>query len=256
MQLATWNVNSIRARLDRVLAWLESRRPDVCCLQETKCVDGEFPRAEIEALGYAVETYGQPTYNGVAILSREPITNVVRGLPDDGPDADRRLIVGTVGDLEVWGLYVVNGQSVGTEKFDFKLAWLERLRAFVESRFDPARKVVLCGDFNVAPDDRDVWDPAAWKERILCSTPEREALRRLLDVGFQDAFRAFHEEGGHYSWWDYRRLAFPKNRGLRIDHVFVSPAALEACRGVEIDREERKGKKPSDHAPVVATFAG
>ena len=222
MLLATWNVNSIRARLPRVLPWLEERQPDVVCLQETKCIDDEFPRDEIEALGYHVEIYGQRTYNGVAILSREPVTNVVRGLPDDEPDADRRVIAGTVGDMDVYGFYVVNGQSVGTEKFDYKLAWLERVRQLVEARYDPSRKIVLCGDFNVAPDDRDVWDPAHWHERILCSTPEREALQRLVDIGFQDAFRAFHEEGGYYSWWDYRTLGFPKNRGLRIDHIFVS----------------------------------
>jgi len=254
MLLATWNVNSIRARLPRVLPWLERRRPDVCCLQETKCVDDEFPRAEVEALGYHVELFGQRAYNGVALLSLEPARDVQRGLPDDEPDAGRRVIVGTVGDYDVFGLYVVNGKSVGTEAYDEKLAWLERLRAFVAERYDPERKIVLTGDFNVAPDDRDVWDPEACRERILCSTKEREALQHLLDVGFEDAFRQFHEEGGYYSWWDYRRLGFPKNRGLRIDHVFASPPALESCTGVQIDREERKGSKPSDHAPVLATF--
>ena len=255
MRIATWNVNSVRARLERLLPWLEERAPDVACLQETKCVDEAFPREPIEALGYEVAHYGQKTYNGVAILSKRPIEDVFRGFGREAFDEDARVIGATVGDWMVLNAYVVNGREVGHERYGFKLEWLGALRDLVQERFPMTEKVVVCGDFNITFDDKDVYDPARWRERILCSTPEREALGRLVDVGLEDSLRRFHPEGGVYTWWDYRRRGFERgNRGLRIDHLLVSQPGMEICRGVEVDLDARGGKKPSDHAPVIATF--
>lgn len=256
MRIATWNVNSIRARLERVLHWLEEQRPDVLCLQETKCRDEQFPREPLEDLGYAVEAHGQRTYNGVAILSRPGMEDVVRGLPDsDEEGSGRRVIGATVGDLMLLCVYVVNGEKVGSEKYAHKLEWLERLGTLVSERYGGGEKVVLCGDFNCTFDDRDVYDPARWREKILCSTPERQALARVMEAGgLADAFRRFHEEDGHYTWWDYRTRGFQRGEGLRIDHFLLSEPALAACTGVEIDRRARGGEKPSDHAPVIASF--
>ena len=255
MRIATWNVNSIRARFERLTAWIEEQRPDVLCLQETKCTDEIFPAAELADLGYQVAFFGQKTYNGVAILSRHRIEDVVRGLPGEAPDAHRRVLGVTIGDLMLLDLYVVNGEAVGSAKYAHKLEWLARLADFVESRYDMGEKVILTGDFNVTFDDRDVHDPEAWREKILCSTPEREALRRLMRPGYVDAFRKFHEEGGHYTWWDFRTRGFQRGFGLRIDHFLMSPPALAACTAVEIDLGARGGEKPSDHAPVIATLA-
>lgn len=254
MKIATWNVNSVRARLPRLIAWLESARPDVVCLQETKCLDEQFPREVLEEAGYEVATYGQRTYNGVAILARSRIEDVVRGLPGEDEGAQRRVIGATIGDLIVFSVYVVNGEQVGSEKYAYKLDWMKRLAAYVRS-LDLKEKLVLCGDFNVTFDDRDVYDPLAWKEKILCSTPEREALRRVMEPGLVDAFRRFHEEGGHYTWWDFRTRGFQRGQGLRIDHLLMSEPALRATQAVEIDVAARDGEKPSDHAPVVATLA-
>jgi len=255
MRIATWNVNSVRARLERVLHWLEEHEPDVLCLQETKVEDDKFPREPLEDLGYSVETHGQRTYNGVAILSRPGMEDVVRGLPgNDEERSGRRVIGATVGDLMVLCLYVVNGEKVGSEKYAHKLEWLEHLADFVAGRYDMREKVVLCGDFNCTFDDRDVYDPERWRERILCSTPEREALARVMAPGLVDAYRRFHEEGGHYTWWDYRTRGFRRGEGLRIDHFLLSEPALAACTGIEIDERARGGEKPSDHAPVIATF--
>lgn len=255
MKIATWNVNSIRARLPRVLPWLESRRPDVVCLQETKVVDEDFPRDEIERLGYSIECYGQKTYNGVAVLSRLPLEDPLRGFPGDGEDAERRVLGVTVGDYRILNLYVVNGQRVGSPAFERKLTWLATLRELLAERYAKAQRLILCGDFNITFDDRDVYDPDAWRERILCSTPEREALANVMDFGLVDAFRRFHEEGEHFTWWDYRTRGWRRNRGLRIDHFLMTPSAMDACSGVEIDREARDGEKPSDHAPVIADLA-
>ena len=256
MRVATWNVNSIRARLERVLHWLEEHRPDVLCLQETKVVDADFPREPLEELGYSVEVYGQRTYNGVAILALQGLEDVRHGLAGvDDERFGRRVIGATVGDLMVVCAYVVNGERVGSPKFDAKLEWLGHLARHVRETFDTRNeKVCLCGDFNVTFDDRDVWDPERWRERVLCSTPEREALARVLEGGLADAFRRFHEEGGHYTWWDYRTRGFQRGQGLRIDHFLLSEPALAACRGVEVDTRARGGEKPSDHAPVIATF--
>ena len=255
MKIATWNVNSVRARLPRLLPWLEERGPDVVCLQETKCLDEQFPREPIEDLGYQIETFGQKTYNGVAILSRHGLEDVVRGLPGEDEDAQKRVIGATIGDVMLLNLYVVNGEQVGSDKFAFKLDWLERLAAFVADRYPMDEKVVLTGDFNVTFDDRDVHDPEAWREKVLCSTPEREALARVMEPGLADALRKFTDEGGIFTWWDFRTRGFQRGLGLRIDHFLMSPPALAACTGVEVDLDARGGEKPSDHAPVIAELA-
>ena len=257
MRVATWNVNSVRARLPRLLPWLEERHPEVVCLQETKCLDEQFPREPIEELGYQIATFGQKTYNGVAILSSRPIEDVRRGLPDDDEndlELQRRVITAQVEDLIVVNAYVVNGESVGSPKYAYKLAWMERFAAYLGELWDPAEKIVVTGDFNCTFDDRDVYDPERWRERVLCSTPERDALAAVMAPGLQDAFRKFHEEGGHYTWWDFRTRGYQRGNGLRIDHFLMSQPALDACRAVEIDVAAREGPKPSDHAPVIATF--
>ena len=255
MRIVTWNVNSIRARLPRFLPWLSETRPDVVCLQETKCEDDKFPAAEIEELGYRIARSGQKTYNGVAILAKEPLEDVSRGFGVEEFDGEARVIGARVGDLRILNCYVVNGAEVGHERYDYKLRWLGALADHLRAEWPMGEKVVVCGDFNVTFDDRDVYDPERWRERILCSTPEREALSEVLSVGLTDALREFETEGGIFTWWDFRRRGFERgNRGLRIDHFLMSKPALEACRGVEVDLDARRGEKPSDHAPVVATL--
>jgi len=254
VKIATWNVNSVIARLPLVLKWLEAARPDVLCLQETKCADERFPADEFARLGYRSEVFGQPTYNGVAILSREPCEDAQRGFPDDEEGAHARLLAATVGGVRVVNVYVPNGQSVGSDKFDFKLRWMGRLREFFDENYWTDDDVLVCGDFNVAPEDEDVHDPELWRGRILFSRPEREALRSIKDWGFTDAFRMHTEGAGHYSWWDYRAGSFRRNAGLRIDHVWVSEPLAARCRGCWIDREPRGWERPSDHTPVVAEF--
>jgi exodeoxyribonuclease-3 len=252
VKLATWNVNSIRARLPRVLDWLAREAPDVVCLQELKVADGEFPFDEIRATGYHAAVHGQRTYNGVAILSREELTEVEVGLPDDGGDPQARLIAATVGGIRVLSAYFPNGQIVGSDKWLFKLAWMERLRSHLAGMDLASAPVALCGDFNVAPEDRDVARPDEWRESVLCHVDARRRLRDIAGLGLVDATRLHHEGPGPYSWWDYRMLAFPKGNGLRIDHVFLSPPLAKRCTAASVDRDERKGKRPSDHAPVVA----
>jgi exodeoxyribonuclease-3 len=254
MNIATWNVNSIRARIDRVAPWLREHQPDVVCLQETKVVNELFPRELLEDEGYNLEVFGQKAYNGVAILSKHPVEDVVRGLPGDGEDAERRVIGCIVKDFMILNLYVPNGQNLGTEKFKFKLEWLGRLRQFLDEKYDTSEKVVVTGDFNITFDDRDVHDPERLRETIHCSTPEREALQHVMDFGLDDALRKHHEEAGIYTWWHYRAGAFFKKQGLRIDHFLVSAPALEVCTGVEVHTAERAEKGSSDHAPVVASF--
>ncbi len=255
MKIVTWNVNSIRSRLDRALAWIENHEPDVLCLQETKVEDEGFPREAFEAAGYHVETYGQKTYNGVALLSREAPQDVVRGLPHDGPESQRRVIAATFDGVRVINVYVPNGQSPESDKFTYKLGWLLNLHDAIDRAHAPGDPILLLGDFNIAPDDRDVHDPEAWRGKVHFHPREHEALARLTGWGFHDLFRKHHEEGGLYSWWDYRRLGFPKNKGLRIDLAFGTASVLQRCTACEIDRNERKGEKPSDHAPVVTTLA-
>ena len=252
MRIVTWNVNSVRARLPRLLEFLDRVRPDVVCMQETKCLDEVFPLEPIEDAGWSCATYGQKTYNGVAILAKGRIEDVVRGMDDGVEDPEARVISAQVGDVMIVNAYVVNGQEVGAEKYRYKLEWLNRLRDFAERRLPLGEKGVLCGDFNVTFDDRDVHDPALWHEKILCSTPERRALAGLTALGLKDAFRKFHEEGGHYTWWDFRTRGYQRKAGLRIDHHLVTPPAYEALTACAIDLATREGEAPSDHAPVVA----
>ncbi len=253
--IATWNVNSIRARLPRLLAWLERRRPDIVCLQETKVEDERFPVAEVEALGYRALVCGEKTYNGVAILSRSQGTDIVRCLPDDGPDAQRRILVTTIDGVRIVNVYAPNGGELGSPRYAYKLEWYRRLRAFLAAAFDPGEDLVLCGDLNIAPEERDVWDPEQWRGQVMCSEPERDCFRALAGCGLTDALRMQQPEtGGLYTWWDYRAGAFRRNRGLRIDHILLSPSLAKRCSAVEIDREERKGARPSDHAPVIAAI--
>jgi exodeoxyribonuclease III len=255
LKIATWNVNSIRQRLPRLVAWLDRERPDVMCLQETKVQDAEFPAAELAAHSYAVEVFGQKTYNGVAILSRTPASGVVRGLPGDGPDAQRRLLAATVDGVTLVNVYVPNGESVESEKFAYKLDWLARLAAWLETERDPAGPLVLLGDFNVAPEDRDVHDPKAWRGKVLFHPAEHAALARLRAWGLTDLYRLHHAEAGRYTWWDYRALAFPKDHGLRIDLLLGTAPVAARCRAAAIDRDARKGEKPSDHVPVLVELA-
>ncbi len=254
MKIASWNVNSVRSRLERLLRWLEKTGPDVVCLQELKATEDNFPFDPLRRAGYHAAVYGQKTYNGVAILAREEPVQVERGLDDDVDDPQARLIAAEVAGIQVLNAYVPNGQSVGSEKYDYKLAWLRRLTEYFERRYQPSQLLVLCGDFNVAPDDRDVANPKKWGASVLCHPASREALEDVCRWGLRDVFLQHHPEGGVYSWWDYRMLAFPKNDGLRIDHVFATESLARRCRAAEIDRDERKGTKPSDHAPVVAVF--
>lgn len=253
MKIASWNVNSLKVRLPQVLDWLQAQQPDVLALQETKLTDDKFPAAEIEALGYQVAFSGQKTYNGVALISREPVADLVTDLPGL-EDPQRRILGAAIGDVRVLNLYVVNGQEVGSEKFAYKLDWLEKVTAYVREDLKRYTNYVVLGDFNIAPDDRDVHDPQAWHERILCSTAEREALRKLLDLGFKDSFRLFEQAAETFSWWDYRAAGFRRNLGLRIDLILASESMADKCAASVIDAEPRKLERPSDHAPAVAEF--
>lgn len=253
MKIATWNVNSLRVRLPQVLDWLAREQPDILGLQETKILDAEFPVAEIQAAGYHAVYSGQKAYNGVALLSRQPAHDVVRDLPNLN-DVQRRVIAATIGDVRVLNLYVPNGESVGSEKYAYKLDWLEKLIQYVEGELAVYPRVVLIGDFNIAPEDRDVHDPKAWEGRVLFSEPEKAAFRRLLAAGLCDTFRLFEQEEKSFSWWDYRMMAFRRNMGLRIDHILASRELCAACRSCRIDKNPRRLERPSDHAPVIAEF--
>jgi exodeoxyribonuclease-3 len=255
VKLATWNVNSIRTRLPRLTAWLDVRRPDVVCLQETKVTDDQFPFDELRALGYEALVSGQQTYNGVAILARTAASEVTRRLPGEDDEAQRRFLVADVAGLRVMNVYGPNGQEVGSDKYAYKLDWYRRLHAFLAASAAAAHPIVLAGDLNIAPEDRDVWDPEKWRGQIMFSEPERRVFHDLLRWGFQDSLRLHREEGGLFTWWDYRAGAFHRGWGLRIDHVLLTPALAARCTAVEIDRDQRKGPKPSDHAPVVVTLA-
>lgn len=256
MKIATWNVNSVRARLDRLLAWLQRTQPDIVCLQELKTREDAFPYAAIRELGYHAAVYGQPTYNGVGILSLVEPQEVRRGMDDGVDDPQARLVAARVGEIQMVSAYIPNGQVVGSGQYAYKLEWLRRLRAFLERHYTPDTPLVLCGDFNVARDERDVADPAAWEETVLYHPTSRAALEELLGWGLFDIHRQQHPEGGLYSWWDYRSLAFPRNDGLRLDYIFATAPLASRCTAAEIDRQERKGEKPSDHAPVIAEFEG
>lgn len=254
MKIASWNVNSLKVRLPQLLAWLADQQPDVVCLQETKLQDQDFPSQEIAALGYQAVFSGQKTYNGVALLTRETPTDIVVGNPLY-PDEQKRLLALTVSGISVVCAYVPNGQAVGSDKYAYKLEWLDALAKWISEKLDTNPQLILAGDFNIAPDDRDVYDPVAWAGQILCSEPERAALQRLLSLGLMDSFRLFAQADKSFSWWDYRMLAFQKNRGLRIDHILLSRSLADRCRGAAIHREVRKLERPSDHAPVTAELA-
>lgn len=253
MKIATWNVNSLRVRLPHLLDWLASERPDVVGLQETKLSDPDFPGEAIAAAGYQAVFSGEKTYNGVALLARGPAEAVVTGIPGLGDD-QRRVIAASYGDLRVIDLYVPNGQAVGSEKYDYKLRWLGALTGWLRREAAEHPRLVVVGDYNIAPDDRDVHDPKVWEEAIMCSSPERAAFHALLDLGLCDCFRRLEPEGGHFSWWDYRAGAFRRGHGLRIDHLLASAGLCERLRACRIDRDMRARERPSDHAPVIAEF--
>lgn len=253
MKVASWNVNSIRVRLGQVLEWLDAERPDVLGLQEIKVTSDNFPADAFTELGYHSAVDGQKTYNGVALLSREPAADVTRSLPDF-PDEQKRVIAATFGDVRIVNLYVPNGQSVDSDKYQYKLDWLVALRDWLQSELAAHERVVVLGDFNIAPDDRDVHDPEEWRGKVLCSEPERAALAALLELGLHDSFRLFEQPDGVYSWWDYRAAGFRRNRGLRIDLLLVSDALADACTASRVDREPRTLERPSDHAPVLVEF--
>ena len=255
MRIATWNVNSVKARQARLLKWLRDYRPDALCLQETKTLEETYPADAVRDEGYDSAVFGQRTYNGVALLSPHPVTEVTRGTGDGDPQA--RLIGGTVRGVTVYSAYFPNGRTVGSESYDYKLAWMGRLLELLETRHDPRDALVLTGDFNVAPDDQDAANPEKWAASVLCHADARAALERIRNWGLVDVVRKHNPQGGVYSWWDYRRLAFPRNDGLRIDHIFATLPVAEASTAAWVDRDQRKGPKhdtPSDHAPVVADF--
>jgi exodeoxyribonuclease-3 len=255
MRLATWNVNSLKIRLPHLIAWLGEQAPDVVCLQELKLDDERFPHAEIEAAGYRAAAFGQKTYNGVAILSRHPIEDVQFGMPSFG-DEQRRLVAATIAGLRIACAYVPNGQSLQSDKYRYKLDWLAASCDWLRNELALHPRLVFAGDLNIAPEDRDVHDPALWQGQVLVSEPERQAFHDWLALGLQDSFRLFEQPEKSFSWWDYRQLGFQKNHGLRIDHILLSAALAAKCAACRIDRAERKKPQPSDHAPVIADLRG
>jgi exodeoxyribonuclease-3 len=259
VKVATWNINSIRARHERLFAWIERAKPSVLCLQETKVEDSGFPVDALRTAGYEVAMFGQTSYNGVAIASTAPLTDVTRTFADGTDDGDARVIAATTHGIRVISVYVPNGQELGSDPYRYKLAWLGRLRAYLDRAAKPDAPLVVCGDMNVTPDDRDVWSPAEWAGKIHCSPAERTALAEVAGFGLTDLFRAHNPDGGVYSWWDYRGVSFFKNRGLRIDVIYGTAPIAARCTACTIDREARKGatgeRGPSDHAPVIATLS-
>jgi exodeoxyribonuclease-3 len=253
MRIATWNVNSLRVRLDHLGQWLVANPVDAIALQELKLPDEQFPREQIEAFGLKAAHYGQKTYNGVAILARRLPADVVNGMPGDD-DPQRRVIAATIGGIRLVNVYVPNGQAVGSDKYVYKLAWLERLRAYLASLLAQHPQLLVVGDFNIAPEDRDVHDPAQWEGSVHVSAPERAALASIAALGLTDLFRRFEQPPKSYSWWDYRMGAFRRNHGLRIDLMLASEALAGRCTACTIDRSMRALERPSDHAPVTATF--
>jgi exodeoxyribonuclease-3 len=255
VKVVSWNINSLRKRMDRFLAWLAETKPDVVCLQETKCADEQFPELALRSAGYHAAFHGQKSYNGVAILSQSEAREVRPAFCDQVEDPQARVIAATIGELRIFSIYAPNGQAVGSPPYDYKLQWYERLRHCLQEDENIGRGLIVCGDFNVAPRDEDVHDPELWRDAIMCSEGERAAFQQLCEAGLTDTLRLHHRETGLFSWWDYRMLSFPKNRGLRIDAVLASESLAERCTDAGIDREMRKGKEPSDHAPVWAEFA-
>ena len=261
MKIATWNVNSIRTRLEAVIAWLQGNSVDVLCLQETKVVDADFPRHPFEQLGYHLYISGQKAYNGVALISREPLEDVsigfapILGIDTAAFDEQKRVITGVFQGVRIVNLYVPNGSSVGSDKYVYKLRWLEVLREYLQSFIEkPVGNLCVCGDFNVALEDKDIHNPKGRENLVMATDLERAALRKVLELGLFDAFRKFTTEGGYYSWWDYRAGAFQKNRGWRIDHHYLTPELYEKASSCIIDIEPRKLPQPSDHVPVIVTL--
>jgi len=258
MKIATWNVNSIRTRLEQVLDWLRQNPIDVLCLQETKVVDVDFPRSPFEQLGYHVYVSGQKSYNGVALISNKQMQDISTGfapiLSVGDLDEQKRVITGIVDGIRIVNLYVPNGSSVGSDKYEYKLRWLKVLREYLQSLLQEGYGICICGDFNIAPEDRDIHDPAALAGQIMASEPERQALQEILQLGFADAFRKFTTESGHFSWWDYRSGAFRRNLGWRIDHHYLTPDLYQQAISCTIDPTPRKLPKPSDHTPVIVQF--
>lgn len=253
MKLATWNVNSLKVRLPHVLKWLEENPVDVLCLQETKTTDDKFPVAELEAVGYQVAFSGQKTYNGVAILSRHPMGEITKNNPLF-PDEQQRIIAATINGMRVICAYVPNGQSVDSEKYQYKMRWLTALRDWLKQELETHPQLAILGDYNIAPADNDVHDPVAWQGSVLVSDAERAAFEELRSLNLADAFRLFEQPEKVYSWWDYRQMAFRRNMGLRIDHILLSPPLAKRCTGCVIDKLPRKWEQPSDHTPVIATI--
>ena len=253
MRIATWNVNSLRVRLEHLSRWLAEHPVDAIALQELKLPDEQFPHAEVGAFGLQAVHFGQKTYNGVAILARGTPADAATGIPGDD-DPQRRVIAATVGGIRLVNVYVPNGQSVGSEKYAYKLRWLGRLRAYLATLIERHERLLVAGDFNIAPEDRDVHDPAKWEGSVHVSAPEREALAAITALGFVDLFRRFEQPPDSYSWWDYRMGAFRRNHGLRIDLMLASPTLAASCAGCAIDRAPRAWERPSDHAPVTAVF--
>jgi len=254
MKLTTWNVNSLKVRLPQVLQWLETNPADVLCIQETKLTDDKFPQAEIEAAGYHVAFTGQKTYNGVAILSRHPMTDIQKNNPLF-EDEQQRIIAATIENIRIICAYIPNGQAPDSDKFQYKLKWLTALEEWVRQEMQTHTQLALLGDYNIAPEDRDVHDPAAWVGMNLVSPEERRAFQALLDLGLSDSFRQFEQADKLFSWWDYRALGFRLNKGVRIDHILLSAPLAERCTSCVIDRIPRKWEQPSDHAPVIATLS-
>jgi exodeoxyribonuclease-3 len=250
MKIATWNVNSVKARLEHLLAWLGEAQPDVLCLQEIKCATDEFPRLELQGLGYRVEALGQRSYNGVAILSKLPATDVLRGLPGDTADEQARYLEATFGDVRVASIYLPNGNPVDTDKFTYKLAWMKRLRARAAALLATEQAVVLAGDYNIIPNDDDVYDPEAWRNDALFRPESRAEFRALAHLGFVDAFRVYHSEPHRYSFWDYQQGRWYRDEGIRIDHLMLSPQAADRLVAADIDKAPRGKDKASDHTPV------
>ena len=251
MKLATWNVNSLKVRLPQVLDWLKLHQPDVLCLQETKLEDANFPVPEIQAAGYQVLCSGQKTYNGVAILTRDAAREALAEIPGYS-DPQKRVLAATTGGLRVICLYVPNGQSVESDKYRSKLAWLAAVNSWLKRELAAHPRLAVAGDYNIAPEDRDVHDPKAWEGQVLVSAPERKAFQDLLAIGLKDSFRLFEQPANAYTWWDYRMHAFRRKMGLRIDHILVAESLAAACRACSVDVEPRKSERPSDHAPVWA----
>ncbi len=254
MKIATWNVNSLKVRLEQLLDWMAAEAPEVICLQETKLDDPKFPIEEIETAGYKVVFSGQKTYNGVAIASRSPSMDVVREIPGFA-DEQKRVIAATIGNIRVIDAYVPNGQSVDSDKFRYKLGWLTAFTKWLGDELASHAEIAVVGDFNIAPDARDVHDPKAWEGKVLFSEPERDAFAALIDLGFVDSFRLFDQPEKSFTWWDYRLNAFKRGMGLRIDHILLSQKLAERCRSVSIVKDMRALERPSDHAPVVADIA-